>query len=243
MYYDEQFVASLPDDPDSALLQIFEAFYENCQQLSLSFDDEVPFDLVSQTHALLSAYLTRTGASSVCADSDGSPVFLPQITGEQVEDARAFQRFIGIAENEIRQRVNRDTYSQARQKYGLMLGAAGFYYEFSEGDLNRIQKLVNELRDLIAASEELEDTHKRRVLKRLEKLQSELHKKVSDLDVFYGTVIELSVVARIVGENVKPLVDRIRELVGIVWPTQARAFDLPSDAPFRLPGQTDDEKS
>jgi hypothetical protein len=57
---------------------------------------------------------------------------------------------------------------------------------------------------------------------------SELHKKVSDLDRFWGLIGDAGVVVGKLGENAKPIVDRIREIADIVWQTQSRAEELPS---------------
>lgn len=119
-----------------------------------------------------------------------------------------------------------------------------FGYEFTEGDFKRLQLLVNQLRDLIPSCAELDDAHKRRLLKRLERLQGELHKKVSDLDQLYCMAIETSVVARKIGENAKPLVAIAKELMGISWRTQAHGESLPSGTePPKLnaaPDESDD---
>ena len=64
----------------------------------------------------------------------------------------------------------------------------GFFYEFSSGDIDKIQNLINLLREEITKAKFIEDNHKQRLLKRLEKTQSEIHKKVSDLDRFWGLI-------------------------------------------------------
>jgi hypothetical protein len=103
-----------------------------------------------------------------------------------------------------------------------------FVYEFSDGDISRIQLLLNELRESISSSSDFDEKHKRRLLKRLESLQSELHKKMSDLDHFWGLVGDAGVVLGKFGKNAKPFVDRIKEITNIVWNTQSRAEELPS---------------
>lgn len=103
-----------------------------------------------------------------------------------------------------------------------------FHYEFTQGDLDRIQTLLNELRSAIADAPNLENDHRQRVLKRLENLQSELHKKVSDLDRFWGLIGDAGVVAGKLGSDAKPIVDRIKELTEITWRTQSKAEELPS---------------
>lgn len=115
----------------------------------------------------------------------------------------------------------------------------GFLYRFSDGDINRIQTLINELRQIISKTDNLGKSHKSRLLNRLEKLQSELHKSVSDLDRFWGLLIDASIVLKKVGENAKPIVDRVREIVDIIWRVQIRAEELPSNTPFELPSTTE----
>ena len=115
-----------------------------------------------------------------------------------------------------------------------------FSYEFEDEEFDRVQELVNELREAIIASDEFEPEHKQRILKRLEKLQQELHKQMSDMDRFYAMFVEMSVAARKVGTNLKPIVDRVRELTQIAYDVQIRAEGLP---PGRgLPFKSEDDK-
>lgn len=62
----------------------------------------------------------------------------------------------------------------------------------------------------------------------MERLQSELHKKGSDLDKFWGLIGDAGVAIGKFGKDAKPFVDRIREITGIVWRTQSAAEELPS---------------
>ena len=116
-----------------------------------------------------------------------------------------------------------------------------FLYRFSDGDLKRIQTLINEIREHLVNTKEISEEQKYRLLKRLEKLQSELNKSMSDLDRFWGLLVEGSIVLKKVGENAKPLVDRIQEIANIVWRVQARAEELPSNVPLELPGSECDK--
>jgi hypothetical protein len=118
-------------------------------------------------------------------------------------------------------------------KYQAKFGNV-FAYEFSEGDLEKIQSLINDLRQSISVSDLFEDEHKRRLLARLEKIQAELHKKMADLDRFWGLVGDAGVVIGKFGRDAKPFVDRIKEISDIVWRTQSRAEELPSDSPMEL---------
>lgn len=103
-----------------------------------------------------------------------------------------------------------------------------------------MQVLISQVRDLIVNDNGLEKDHKRRLLSRVEKLQSELHKKVSDLDRFWGLIGDAGVVLGKLGKDAKPIVDRIKEIADIVWQTQSRAEELPSGT--RPPLLTDESQ-
>ena len=112
----------------------------------------------------------------------------------------------------------------------------GFFYEFTDGDLDRIQELINELRAEISVSELFDHSHRRRLLRRLEAMQSEMHKNMSDVDRIWGLVGDAGIVIGKFGEDSKPFVDRFKELAQIAWKTQARAEELPSSSQNPLLG-------
>jgi hypothetical protein len=112
----------------------------------------------------------------------------------------------------------------------------GFFYEFSAGDLSRIQVLINELREEITASDLFENGHKQRLLRRLEVMQSEMHKKMGDVDRIWGLIGDAGIVIGKFGKDAKPMVDRIKEMTKITWNTQARAEELPSSSQNPLLG-------
>jgi len=97
-----------------------------------------------------------------------------------------------------------------------------------------MQTLINEMRNLIKKSKDFEEGHKKRLLKRLEKLQGELHKKMSNLDMFWGLIGDAGVVLGKFGEDAKPLVDRVGEILKIVCRTQAKAENIKNILPLNL---------
>lgn len=182
-------------------------------------DEELLFEI----YALLVS-LQEAGRISYIEDTPDFKAPFPNICGR-------FSQFVdgvkGQLQTQRRDQTNERRLDQFKSHFSITLNNT-FGYEFTDGDLKRIRALINELRELITDNTELDEDHKRRLLKRLEKMQSEIHKKVSDLNAFYGLAVEASVVLKKVGENAKPIVDRIKELTGISWNTQARAENLPS---------------
>lgn len=151
----------------------------------------------------------------------------PDLDGSMGYVCNRMRNFITEAQHELIGQSSAQKLESIKSRFSVTL-ANGFGYEFTDGDLKRIRTLINELRELIVANQELEEDHKQRLLKRLEKMQAEIHKKMSDLNSFYGLLVEASVVLKKVGENAKPIVDRIKELTKISWTTQTRAENLPS---------------
>lgn len=133
-------------------------------------------------------------------------------------------------------------YSLLKQYDSIDIFKTSFAYEFADDDLERVQELINLLRKDISSSELFEADHKRRLLNRLEKLQSELHKKVSDLDRFWGLMGEAGVAIGKFGNDVKPMVDRIREIADIIWRTQSKSEGLPSGSKIPFLGKDDSDK-
>jgi len=102
-----------------------------------------------------------------------------------------------------------------------------FFIEFTDSELKNIQTLINELRDQIAHSTMFSDGHRARLQKRLEALQAEMHKKMSDVDKIWGLVGDAGIALGKFGKDAKPIVDRIKELAQITFKAQGKAEELP----------------
>lgn len=152
----------------------------------------------------------------------------PELNGSMGFVCNRMRSFISDVQDVLIGQSSAQRLESIKSRFSITL-ANGFGYEFTDGDLKRIRTLINELRELIITNHELDEDHKQRLLKRLEKMQAEIHKKMSDLNSFYGLLVEASVVMKKVGENAKPIFDRIKELTNISWRSQARAENLPSD--------------
>ncbi|MGY2178024.1 hypothetical protein [Pseudomonas azotoformans] len=144
----------------------------------------------------------------------------------EIEAIRARESAVQL-QSEMEQRFNR-----------LVTGTFG--YELTEGDLKKVQELLDRLRSLIADSDDLSENHRERLLKRLEEVQQELHKKLSKLDKLYCLAIEASVVAGTIGKNAEPFVKVAKSIFGISWRTHAHTEGLPSGA---IPPQLGDDSS
>lgn len=225
MRFDGEFIKTLREEPVAGLDLL-------CGQVlaDLSADPEEPwndqsYSVLLETYALLSS-LQESGLL---------PVKIPSIAidGDVDEECKEISRLLRRIQSEVRGLAARRDLEKLTRHYTAALGVR-FAYEFTAGDYSRLQKLLNEMRELIATTAGFEEDHRRRLLARLEKLQAELHKRVSNLDHFWGLVGDAGVALGKFGTDAKPLVDRVREIVGIIWRTQSRAEELSSDTPVPL---------
>jgi hypothetical protein len=126
---------------------------------------------------------------------------------------------------------------RGKERFAMKSGKL-FVYEFTDTDVQEIQNHLNELRSLFSSSEELTEEHRKRLLRRLEQLQSELHKTMSDLDRFWGLVGDAGVAIRKFGEDSKNaalIVAAIYKLTMIIWKAQLVAHGLPFEPRAILP--------
>ena len=229
MSFDEDFIDKIADDPYLAVVVVANDVISRAKNGPdiKAFEE---YEAISEGYSL---------AISIIETYDlGYLDSIPELTGDKSDDGIAMYNYVIRCKKEYQGKVASKNLDNKINHYKRMLGAV-FVYEFSDGDISRIQTLVNELRENISSSEVVEEEHKRRLLSRLEKLQSELHKKMPDLDRFWGLVGEAGIVFGKFGKDSKPLVDRIREIADIVWRTQSRAEELPSDTPSPLVSHDD----
>ncbi len=223
MEFNDVLIAEIQADPVNRTLKLVKealAELDNDSPPEAGWSDE-EYDVLVQAGAFL-VELLDAGMLSL-------DVHYPDVGGDRTKDCSGLAKFLRSVEKECETLSSRVRFVDARSKFKAALDSS-FRIEFSDGDLARLQTLLNELREQIGLTDGLEEKHRQRLFSRLERLQSELHKRVSDVDRFLGFVCDVGVVFEKLGKNAKPLVDRAREIASIVWHTQARAEELPSSA-------------
>lgn len=207
-------------DPLTGVLDLIAFVQSNMSEEQQGFDKD-DHSLLLEAFALISSLRE--------ADLLYVDVYEPELNGNATASCTMIWQYLNAVETDLTSQASARKLESLKKKFSAAI-ANGFAYEFTDGDLSRIQTIVNELRDMLTKDSGLDDGHKRRLLKRLEDLQRELHKKVSDLSNFYGLMGDFGVAVGKLGTDARPFTDRIRELIGIAWKSQARAEQLPSSA-------------
>jgi hypothetical protein len=93
-----------------------------------------------------------------------------------------------------------------------------------------IQELLNKLRDTVESEENITDEHKRRILKKVNEMQAELNKKISDLDYLGGKIMSIvKGVKYIEKEIISPLVKDATELAKAVNRMESKESGVPDN--------------
>ena len=229
---DDEFVTNLPDDPLDAVQAIYEKFeqFKNASKGKPVTD----IDLSDQSLQFLSLM-------TVIADKFGIGHLskVPEASGAPNENTNNTSSYFVVVNKWLHEQRAKKKLSGGEDRFRTLLNKT-FSYEFSDDETTRINQLISELRDIISQSELFEEGHKQRLLRRLERLQSEVHKKVSDLDRFWGLVGDAGVALRKFGEDARPIVDRVKELTKIIWGAQEKAEGLPPSDTIPLLTRSDE---
>ncbi|MFY2027257.1 hypothetical protein HZS47_22900 [Achromobacter xylosoxidans] len=229
MLFPPEFVESIKIDPVAGVMKVCQTVFEECGQGT----DWEAGDLA----VLMEAYALLEGVAAAGLITLPISLFNPHAPSSVKDDCTALFMFFQEVFQACSAKAAKNKYMEQKTQYQALLNV-GFVYEFTQGDLDQVQRLIGELRKQITESKLFEDDHRRRLLLKLEKLQTEIHKKMSTLDKFWSILGDAGVVVGKFGEDAKPMFDRMNEILKIVWRTQARAEDLPSDSVAPLPNET-----
>ena len=219
MLYSDEFLASLPSNPIAGALMAIEIVGKSLSENEQSW--------IEKDHQNLSEALLLFSEMKAAGILPIENIQKINPKADLMSRCTAAVTILDGIKDFLLSQAEETRLTAIQAKFRASLGTA-FTYEFSTGDLQKLQVLINDLRNTISSNENLAADHKARLLKRLESLQGELHKKISDLDKFWGLIGDAGVVLGKLGTDAKPIVDRIREIADIVWQTQSRAEELPS---------------
>ncbi|HZV34679.1 MAG TPA: hypothetical protein VFB72_08920 [Verrucomicrobiae bacterium] len=206
-FFSNEFITTLPAD-DAAALGLLGREY-------LRFQQSFPPANVNN----YASYLECLGLLKAFHTSRGLHWDTPAIGPNQRQNMDTLGGFLTQSSNKwishLETRNAETIVSETEQRY-VSFFASEEPYEFSDAEFARIQTLITELREFIARSHLITPKHKRRLSKRLEATQRELHKKTTDIEDFWAFIAEAGIVARKFGEDLKPITERVTALAKIV---------------------------
>ncbi|MGA2914589.1 MAG: hypothetical protein ABSE89_01005 [Sedimentisphaerales bacterium] len=233
--FDEGFIKQLPVDKWDSAKKICSHFFDFYGKHGASASEKIYHEYL-KAYIFLKLFIQKNELDFPLMELSENPSRNIEVI------ANMFSNLNDMSNAVIKKRTAKEILESAEFEYASLLGT-GFAYVFTDGDLEKIQTLINEIRELINKSKIFEEDHKTRLLNRLEKLQQELHKRMSNLDKFWGLVGDAGVVLGKFGKDAKPFVDRIQEIAQIVWGVQARSEELQSGLQMPLLMPKKDEET
>ena len=206
-FFPPRTLAQLPADNLEALAALcveFEKFDGHARQMPEHHDDYVEALSILKGFAMVRD-----------AKMEAFPELGPQRHQNISNIASYFGKMRTNVRSELTNRHARGYFDTKTDEYAALFAKVSVY-EFSESDFKRVMDLVNELRDLIRGSTLISEEHKRRLLRRLEAMRAEFHRKTNDIDRFWGFIGEAGIAMRKFGEDLAPISERVLEMGGIV---------------------------
>ena len=223
--FDTVFIKNTSNDPIQSIFDVLNYIIENTRDTKnpfgkiLSEEEETFYPILVEGSNLIKWICSKH-------DIEGFEYYY-DIVGD-ISEYNELRTHITHAHTEIQKLNILKNNAHAHNKYDAW-SSEKFTYKFSEEDVDRIQTLINELRNELKTSDLFEVGHKNRLLARLEKLQAEMHKEMSNFDNILGLVGDAGVALGKFGKDVKPFTDRIIEIAKIGWKTQVKSEGLPEN--------------
>lgn len=206
-FFPPKLLQSLPSDNMEALAALcgeYERFEGHARQLPEHHGDYV------EALSILRGFAIARDTSM-----EKFPEIGPQRHQNIANISAYFTRLRDLVRTELSGRYSRGYFETKTEEYVALFSRVSVY-EFSDTDFKRVHELIRELRDLIRNTTLISEEHKRRLLRRLEAMHAEMHKKTSDIDRFWGFIGEAGIAMRKFGEDLAPISERVLELGGIV---------------------------
>lgn len=116
----------------------------------------------------------------------------------------------------------------SRSKKGDDTSALIPTFELKSTDINRIHELCGQMRKIIFSAEFLDEPHRRRLLNRLAAIEQEIHQPKGIFDVVRAGISDIGETLGKFGKDVKPLTDRMNEVVKIARQATKEYEQLPA---------------
>lgn len=235
----ESLMSSVPREPKAALtfLSDWAIWFLQHYEDNVDFADEgIPLHVISTREKsnliaffkLSNAALRKIGAEEFFdeniasfLDHNSLPLthITPSIQGAIVSFSGMYQS--GMSDQDLD-----DFFSDA--------SSDGPLFNLDLSDVERIHTLLQQMREIVSRSSVIGGDHKARLFKRISHVEAETQKIKGRFDVILGGLNDFGEALGKFGDDVKPLVDRMKEVAGIVRSNTDEYKGLP--APEERPG-------
>lgn len=224
LIFSEKFIEEIPLDLINGVVHIGRKFFDNTTKIKNSPN---AIDELISVHAIMYNFLKNNKI-----DPGKEPTFNLDKNKLLAEVDVYLRPILNAYSAKQRERIARAKFDEINAKVSSKFGNY-ILYELSENQIENIQYLINELRVQVNESDSFDDSHKQRILIKLEKLQTEIHVKMTNFDKIFGLVVETQFLYKNYKEA-KPLFDLSVKIANIAIDSMALANGLPAPSLFQL---------
>ncbi len=215
--FSKDFLENLPQDSVSAGLSICEAVLSyNRMRLQKNGNSSAVDDQ--------DAYLDALALFEVYIESHALNIKyeLPTLVKNAEANSKSIIEFFKAVRMRLHESRTKERLSNYRAKYAELINPS-VVYRFEPIERDRVRKILHELRVLIDDMDTVTGDQKLRLMHRLGQIHADIDSKLTTLDHLWGLLGEAFVVKAKHGESGRMIVERLYQIVNIVWQVQARA--------------------
>ena len=218
MLFSNEFINALKSSPLNGCIQVVRLVTEQVTQHAHGWQDK-DHEILTEAYAVVSVVLD---AGLIKVDIEE-----PVLRGKLKEDCTAINQFLTRLGRECIQLKSSQRIetlkASVRQTLGIVPAVTGpLPYEPGVKELQRMGELLTQMATALSAFSALSEEHRARLVKRVERVRSELSSSMADFDRFWGLLGDARVMIVKIGDQARPLVSRLSELSELAWGIQAR---------------------
>jgi hypothetical protein len=222
MAIDSNFINKLPDNVLLAEQKIVDTFYKTMEVYSMAEDKVAIYEDFIELYSFYQVY----------AEKHVLDVAFPRLGTNSQNNLELIISFFRnrhrIVSMKVQKYASERIIDEKKTKFKAIL-FGDYLYEFTSEELKTLRMLLYQLKNLLTDCPHLDSQFTQRLTRRIDNISKDLHIEMPSLDILWGLVGEAGVIVGKAGEKVAMIVNKIREVIHLIWQVQARSEKLSSD--------------
>jgi hypothetical protein len=222
MAIDNNFINKLPDNVLLAEQKVIDTFYKTMEVYSMAEDKLAIYEDFIELYSFYQVY----------AEKHSLDVAFPRLGTNSQNNLELiisfFRNRLRIVTLKVQKYASERIIDEKKTKFKAIL-FGDYLYEFNSEELKTIRMLLYQLKSFLNESPHLESQFTQRLTRKIDNISKDLHVEMPTLDTLWGLVGEAGVLVGKAGEKVSMIVNKIREIIHVIWQVQARSENLSTE--------------
>ncbi len=219
MAIDSNFINRLPDNIILAEKVIIDTFYQTLEVYTMSEDKSDFYEDFIEIYSFYQVY----------AEKNNIDVAFPKL-GTNIQNnleliISFFRNRNRIVGKKIDKFANEKIIEDKKTKFKSIL-YDDYIYIFETEELKLLKFTITQLKQLINDNKFLKSSYQQRLGKKIDKLITNTKLEMKSFDEFWGFVGEAGIIIGKTNNNCNDIIEKIKEIVHLIWKVQARSEKL-----------------